>query len=272
MGSKPVRIGSTNHDQLQLDIYGEVLDSVYLYDKYGEQISHDLWTKVSLLVEFVCNNWKKPDSGIWEVRGGNREFLYSRLMCWVAIDRGVRLAQKRGLPAPLDTWIKNRDAMYQSIFKEFWDKKRKAFTQFKGTTALDASTLMMPLVRFISPTDPRWLSTLAAIEEDLVHDSLVYRYNVGEAFSDCLAGTEGTFSICSFWFIECVSRSGNIQKARYLFEKMLGYSNNLGLFSEQLGPRGEFLGNVPQAFTHLALISTAFDLDRRLSASGKRSF
>ncbi|MCB0320909.1 MAG: glycoside hydrolase family 15 protein, partial [Bdellovibrionales bacterium] len=235
-------------------------------------ISYDLWVKLSRLIEFVCKNWQKPDSGIWEVRGGNREFLYSRVMCWVAIDRAVRLSLKRGLPAPLDVWIQNRNAIYKSVFNDFWNEKKKAFVQFKGAKALDASTLTMPLVRFISPKDPRWLSTLQAIEKELVHDSLVYRYNVGEAFSDCLDGQEGTFSICSFWFIESVSRSGNVQKARYLFEKMLGYANNLGLFSEQLGPRGEFLGNVPQAFTHLALISTAFDLDRRLSASGKRYY
>ncbi len=272
MGSKPVRVGSTNHDQLQLDIFGEVMDSVYLYDKFGDPISHDLWEKLVRLIEFVCKNWQKPDSGIWEVRGGNREFLYSRIMCWVAIDRGIRLSLKRGLPAPVDVWITHRNAIYNSVFKDFWSEKRQAFVQFKGATALDASTLMMPLVRLISPKDPRWLSTLQAIEDDLVHDSLVYRYNVGEAFSDCLEGTEGTFSICSFWFIECMSRSGNLQKARYLFEKMLGYANNLGLFSEQLGPRGEFLGNVPQAFTHLALISAAFDLDRRLSKSGKRYY
>ncbi len=272
MGSRPVRIGSTNHDQLQLDIFGEVMDSVYLYDKYGDPISHSLWDKLCHLIKFVCENWMKPDSGIWEVRGGNREFLYSRIMCWVAIDRGIRLSLKRGLPAPVDVWISTRNAIYKSIFSHSWSEERNAFVQFKGATALDASTLMMPLVRLISPKDPRWLSTLKAIEDDLVHDSLVYRYNVGEAFSDCLEGSEGTFSICSFWFIECMSRSGNIQKARYLFEKILGYANNLGLFSEQLGPRGEFLGNVPQAFTHLALISTAFDLDRRLSQSGKRYY
>ncbi|MCB0322675.1 MAG: glycoside hydrolase family 15 protein [Bdellovibrionales bacterium] len=268
--SRPVRIGSTNHDQLQLDIYGELMDSVYLYDKYGDPISHDMWMNMIRLIEFVCANWKKPDAGIWEVRSTNQQFLYSRFMCWVAVDRGIRLAQKRSLPAPLDKWLKVRDRIYHSVHKDFWNAQKQAFVQFKGASAMDASTLMMPLVRFISPTDPRWLSTLAAIEQDLVHDSLVYRYRVGEAFSDMLAGGEGTFSICSFWYIECISRTGNVQKARYLLEKMLGYANNLGLFSEQLGPRGDFLGNVPQAFTHLALISAAFDLDRRLSATGKR--
>lgn len=267
MKSKPVRIGSTNHDQIQLDIFGEVIDSIYLYDKYGTPISRRLWLKLHRLVDYVVNHWMDKDVGIWEVRGGAQEFLYSRLMCWVALDRAIRLAHKRSLPAPLKKWLKVRDEIYENIFEHFFSEKRQSFVQFKGTEALDAATLMMPLVRFISPTDPKWLSTLKAIEEDLTQDSLVRRYNVGEAFSDELAGTEGSFSICSFWFIECVSRTGDLQKARYLFEKMLGYSNDLGLFSEQLGKRGEFLGNVPQAFTHLAMISAAYDLDRRLSAS-----
>jgi GH15 family glucan-1,4-alpha-glucosidase len=250
MKSKPVRIGSTNHDQLQLDIYGEVLDAVYLYDKHGYPVDYDLWMQITRLVEFVCDNWQKPDSGIWEVRGGNREFLFSRVMCWVAVDRAVRLAHKRSLPAPLERWLKVRDEIHHSVYKEFWNKKVGAFTQFKGSEAMDASCLIMPLVRFLSPRDRRWISTLKRVEKELVEDSLVYRYNVGEAFSDMLSGKEGTFSICSFWYIESVSRSGDLEKARYLFEKMLGYGNELGLFSEQLGKKGEFLGNVPQAFTH----------------------
>jgi len=264
-GSKPVRIGSTNHGQLQLDIFGEVMDSVYLFDKYGSPISQKLWKSLGGILDYVCEHWADADSGIWEVRGGHREFLYSRIMCWVALDRAIRLAHKRGLPAPLETWTAGRDAIYDDIFANFWDAGREAFVQFKGTDAMDASTLIMPLVRLISPTDPQWLSTLDAITEDLVQDSLVYRYRVGEAFSDELEGKEGTFSICSFWYIECISRMGDLQRARYLFEKMLGYGNDLGLFSEQLGAKGEFLGNVPQAFTHLAMISAAYDLDRRLS-------
>lgn len=263
--SLPIRIGSTNHDQLQLDIFGEVMDSVYLFDKYGSPISHDLWKSLRKLVEYVCRHWQDADAGIWEVRGGPCEFLFSRVLCWVAVDRAIRLAHKRGLPAPVERWREERDRIYEDVFENFWDSGRGAFVQFKGTTALDASTLIMPLVRMISPTDPKFLSTLQAISEDLVEDSLVYRYNVGEAFSDELEGGEGTFSICSYWYIECISRAGDLQKARYLFEKMLGYSNSVGLFSEQLGSRGEFLGNVPQAFTHLAMISAAYDLDRKLS-------
>lgn len=268
MQSRPVRIGSTNYHQKQLDIYGEIMDSVFMYDEFGAAISHNLWMQLCRLVEYVCENWMKPDSGIWEVRGGDREFTFSRVMCWVALDRAIRLARRRSRPAPLARWEQIRDQIYFSVYNDLWNEDKKAFVQFKGATAMDAATLIMPLVKIISPTDPKWLSTLEAIEKDLVEDSLVYRYRVGEAFSDMLDGSEGTFSICSFWYIECVSRSGDLEKARYLFEKMLGYGNRVGLFSEQLGIHGEFLGNVPQAFTHLALISAAFDLNRRLTEKG----
>jgi GH15 family glucan-1,4-alpha-glucosidase len=264
--SKPIRVGSTNHDQMQLDIFGEVMDSVYLFDKYGSPISEQLWCSLRKLIAYVCEHWQDKDAGIWEVRSGDQEFLFSRVMCWVAMDRAIRLADKRGLPCDYDKWRACRDAIYESVHTDFWDPKQKAFIQFKGSEALDASALIMPLVRFISPTDPKWLSTLKAIGDELAVDSLVYRYKVDEAFSDELEGSEGTFSICSFWYIESISRSGDLRKARLLFEKMLGYANDLGLFSEQVGKQGEFLGNVPQAFTHLAMISTAFDLDRRLSA------
>ncbi len=263
--SRPVRIGSTNHDQQQLDIYGEVMDSIYLYDAAGSPVSHRLWRNIVEIAGHVCRHWDEPDASIWEVRSGGRHFLYSRIMCWVALDRAIRLARKRGLPGPVDAWEKQRDAIYTDVFREFWDPEQQAFVQFKGGKALDASSLIMPLVRMISPTDPQWTAHLAAVERTLVHDSLVDRYKVGEAFSDCLQGNEGSFSICSFWYVECISRGGDLQKARLMFEKMLGYASPLGLFSEQLGKRGECLGNIPQAFSHLALISAAFDLDRRLS-------
>ncbi len=264
--SAPVRIGNGACNQLQLDIYGELLDSVYLYNKYGEPISFDLWRNLTRLINWVCDNWRREDEGIWEVRGGRREFLYSRLMCWVALDRGVRLSLKRSFPAPLDRWLRTRDEIYMEIMRGFWDPKRKAFVQSKGSNTMDASTLLMPLVKFIAPTDPRWLSTLKAIEEDLVEDSLVYRYRGSEAARDGLEGEEGTFSMCSFWYVECLARAGDLDKARFFFEKMLGYANHLGLYSEELGPRGEHMGNFPQAFTHLGLISAAYNLDRRLTA------
>jgi GH15 family glucan-1,4-alpha-glucosidase len=267
-GSSPVRIGNGAYDQLQLDIYGELMDSVYLYNKYGEPISHDLWQNLVRLVDWVTENWQMPDEGVWEVRGGRQEFMYSRLMCWVAVDRGIRLADRRSFPYPFDRWRITRDAIYHDIHTNFWDAERRTFVQHKGTTTVDAASLLMPMVKFISPTDPRWLSTLQAIEEDLVDDSLVYRYRVGHAASDGLMGEEGTFNMCSFWYAEVLARSGDVQKARLVFEKMLGYANHLGLYSEELGPHGEHLGNFPQAFTHLGLISAAYAIDRKLSDSG----
>jgi GH15 family glucan-1,4-alpha-glucosidase len=264
-GSSPVRIGNGAHDQVQLDIYGELLDSVYLYNKYGEPISHDLWSQLSRLIEWVCENWDQPDEGIWEVRGGKQPLFYSRLMCWVAVDRALRLAEKRSFPAPMAHWLGVRDAIYHQMHTEFWNEELQSFVQTKNGKTLDAACLLAPLVRFISPTDPRWLSTLRAIEEGLVDDSLVYRYKT----EDGLIGSEGTFCMCSFWLIECLARSGEVKRARFLLEKTLGYANHLGLFAEELSPSGEHLGNFPQAFTHLALISAAFELNRRLDEKGK---
>jgi GH15 family glucan-1,4-alpha-glucosidase len=271
MGSRPVRIGNDAVKHLQLDIYGELMDAIYLYDKYGAPISYDLWQNVRQLIDWVCSNWRRPDEGIWEVRGGRREFLYSRVLCWVALDRAIRLATRRSLPAPLIRWHEERDAIHNEVFTRCWDPEQRTFVQSPGSKAVDASSLLMPLVRFISPTDPRWLSTLRAIEGALVSDSLVYRYGVSDDFSDGLPAGEGTFSMCSFWYVECLSRMGDLLKARHYLEKMLGYANHVGLYGEELGPRAQHLGNFPQAFTHLALISAAFDLDRRLSAAGHPS-
>jgi GH15 family glucan-1,4-alpha-glucosidase len=267
-GSHPVRVGNGAYDQLQLDVYGELMDSIYLYNKYGEPISYQFWQNIVRLVEWVVEHWHVPDDGIWEVRGGPKEFLYSRLMCWVAVDRALRLAERRSFPCPADKWRATRDDIYQDIMTTFWDPGRGTFVQHRGTTAVDASCLLMPMVKFVSPTDPRWSSTLRAIEHDLVDDSLVYRYRVGVGASDGLMGDEGTFTMCSFWYTEVVARGGDAQKARFLFEKMLGYANHLGLYAEELGPHGEHLGNFPQAFTHLALISAAYSIDRKLSDAG----
>ena len=268
MGSRPVRIGNAAYTHLQLDIYGELMDAAYLYDKYGSPIPHDVWRNIVRLIDWVCIHWREQDEGIWEVRSGRQEFLYSRVMCWVAIDRAIRLAAKRSFPAPLARWHDVRDTIYRDVYERFWDPTRRVFVQAAGSKALDAASLLMPLIRFVSPTDPRWLSTLHAIEQDLVSDSLVYRYRLGDGYTDGLTGQEGTFSMCSFWYVECLSRMGDLHKARFFFEKMLGYANHLGLYGEELGPQAQHLGNFPQAFTHLALISAAFDLDRRLSAAG----
>jgi GH15 family glucan-1,4-alpha-glucosidase len=268
MGSRPVCIGNAAYTHLQLDIYGEFIDSMYLYDKYGSPIGYDAWMNVVRMIEWVSNHWREKDESIWEVRGGRREFLYSRVMCWVAMDRAIRLANRRSFPAPFTRWYETRDSIYRDIYDRFWDPARNGFMQHPGATTFDASALLMPLVRFVSPTDPRWISTLKGIEQELVSDSLVYRYRLGENFSDGIDDLEGTFSMCSFWYVECLSRMGDLHKARFFFEKMLGYANHLGLYGEELGPRAQHLGNFPQAFTHLALISAAYDLDRRLSAAG----
>ncbi len=264
--SSPVRIGNGAVHQLQLDIYGELMDSVYIYNKYSEGISYDFWHNLSRMVDWVCENWARPDEGIWEIRGPQREFLYSRVMCWVAIDRAIRLAGKRSFPAPLVKWHHHRDAIYRDIYENFWDEDLKSFVQSKGSKSVDASCLLMPLVRFTGPTDPRWTSTLRAIEKSLVEDALVFRYNIADAAPDGLAGGEGAFTMCSFWLVECISRGGDIDRARFLFEKALGYANHLGLYSEELGAKGEHLGNFPQAFTHLSLISSAFNLNEKLTA------
>ena len=270
-GSQPVRIGNGAAGQLQLDIYGELMDSVYLYNKYAEPISYRLWRNMVHLVNWVCRHWQEPDEGMWEVRGGRKEFVNSRLMCWVAVDRAMRLARDRSFPAPLAEWLRVRNAIYEDIVGNFWDREREVFVQYKGSREVGASVLLMPLLKFVSPRDPMWLSTLRAVENELVDDSLVYRYKIGDSPVDGLTGHEGTFSMCSFWFVECLSRSGDIEKARFFFEKMLGYANHLGLYGEELGPSGEHLGNFPQAFTHLALISAAYDLNRRLSETGQKA-
>jgi GH15 family glucan-1,4-alpha-glucosidase len=267
-GSQPVRIGNGAAAQLQLDIYGALLDSVYLYDKYGQPVSHDFWMRLTALVDWVCENWRLPDHGIWEARAGVRPNLSSRVLCWVAVDRAVRLAQRRSFPAPLVRWLEVRDAIYRSVHEEFWSPARKAFVQSPGIDRMDASVLLMPMLRFVSPTDPRWLSTLKAVKEELVEDSLVKRYRVDGPHVDGFDEGEGTFTICSFWYAECLSRAGDLQQARFVFEKVLGYANHVGLFAEELGASGEHLGNFPQAFTHLSLISAAYDIDRRLDAAG----
>jgi GH15 family glucan-1,4-alpha-glucosidase len=273
-GSKPVRIGNGAHGQLQLDIFGELMDAVYLYNKYASPISYDDWTRLRDMIDWVCDNWQRPDEGIWEVRGGRRDFVYSRVLCWVALDRGLRLADKRSFPANRSRWLATRDAILEEVMAKGWNPTRQSFVQSYGSDALDASLLLMPLVFFTAPNDPRMLQTLEAIRKPhrlggLALDGLVYRYDPKEA-PDGLPGEEGTFNMCTFWLIEALTRAGRtdprlLDEARLRFEQMLGYANHLGLYAEQTGPSGEALGNFPQAFTHLGLISAAFNLDRALS-------
>ena len=261
--SAPVRIGNAASQQLQLDIYGELIDSVYIYNRDGSPIDHDAWIDLSRVIEWICDNWDQADEGIWEDRGGRKHYTYSRLMSWVGLERAVRIALGRGLPADLPRWQSSRDQIYHQIMARGWHEERQAFVQHYDAEFLDAAVLLMPLVKFVAPTDRRWLSTLDAMSSELVSDSLVYRYNV-EASPDGLEGTEGTFSICTFWYVEALARAGRLDQARLTFEKMLSYANHLGLYSEQIGLTGEALGNFPQAFTHLALISAAHCLDRQL--------
>jgi GH15 family glucan-1,4-alpha-glucosidase len=273
-GSRPVRIGNAAYEQLQLDIYGELMDSVYLYNKYGMPISFDQWTHLRRLTNWLCDNWRRDDEGIWESRGGRRQFVYSKLMSWVALDRSLRLADKRSFPADRARWYSERDAIYADIMVRGWSEQRRSFEQAYGSGTLDASNLLMPLVFFVSPVDPKMLDTLAAVmrpprEGGLLSDSLVYRYDVARG-SDGLPGGEGTFNMCTFWLVEALTRAGRadrikLEEARLLFERMLGYANHLGLYAEQTGSTGEALGNYPQALTHLALISAAYNLDRTLN-------
>ncbi len=270
-GSRPVRLGNGAYDQLQLDIYGELMDAVYLYNKHGDPISYDLWTRLRTLINWVCDNWQREDEGIWEIRGGRRHFVYSKLMCWVAVDRGLRLASKRSFPADRERWLGVRDEIYEEIMDRGWSPERNAFVQSYDDDTLDASNLIMPLVFFLAPNDPRMLGTLDATNRPprdggLVANSLVYRYDV-EKSADGLAGEEGTFSLCTFWLVEALTRAGRVDEARLMFEQMLGYANHLGLYAEEIGHSGEALGNFPQAFTHLTLISAAFNLDRALGKS-----
>ena len=262
-GSSPVRIGNGAADQLQLDIYGEAIDSLYFAGQHGIEAGHLGWRRMSTVVDWLADNWNQPEEGIWETRGGRQDFTYGRLMSWVAFDRCIRLASQHGRPAPLERWRTERDAIYDQIMDAGWSEARQAFVQHSKTDVLDSALLRMTSVGFISPTDPMWTSTLEAMERELVTDSLVYRYDPG-ASPDGLRGAEGTFSLCTFSYVDSLARAGQLEKARNTFEKMLTYANHLGLYSEEIALTGEQIGNFPQAFTHLSLIDAALTLNRRL--------
>ncbi|UOX90502.1 glycoside hydrolase family 15 protein [Amycolatopsis sp. FBCC-B4732] len=262
-GSAPVRIGNAAARQLQLDIYGELIDSIYLFDKYSAGISHQAWHNLVRVLDWLFEHWDQPDEGIWEARSGRQDHTFSRLMCWVGIERMIRVARRRGLPADLGRWTSVRDEIYEQIQTRGWSAEENSFSQRYDGFAPDASLLLMPLVKFCSPTDPRFVSTMAALERSLVVDSLVFRYDPDEA-PDGVDGAEGTFSICSFWYVEALARTGRVEDARLALEKMFTYANHVGLYAEQIGLTGDQLGNFPQAFTHLSLISSAINLDRAL--------
>ncbi|MFG2981809.1 glycoside hydrolase family 15 protein [Streptomyces sp. NPDC048258] len=261
--SAPVRVGNGAADQLQMDIYGEAVYALAQTGQVSGVVGYDDWQRSAALLDWLCDHWDRPDEGIWETRGGQKDFTYSRLMCWVAFDRGIRQASANARPADLTRWTAARDAILEQIMTSGWSEERGAFVQHYGSAVLDASLLMMPLVGFIAPKDPRWLSTLDAMDRELVSDSLVYRYDPA-ASPDGLQGSEGTFSLCTFLYVYALARAGRVHQARYAFDKMLTYANHVGLFAEEVGLTGEQLGNFPQAFTHLALIAAALALDTEL--------
>ena len=261
-GSRPVRVGNAAAKQLQLDIYGELIDSIYLYNKYAEPISWGLWTNVRAMLDWLCDNWEKPDHSIWEVRSGPQQYTYSKMQCWVALDRGIRIARQRNLPFHFERVLTETHRIYETVMDKGWSEKLQSFTQTFDNDAADATSLLFPLMLFAAPKDPRMKTTLARVRKELVSDSLVYRYKAGDG--DGLKGNEGTFSVCTFWMVEALARQGEVEEARLVFEKMLTYANHLGLYAEEIGPSGEAMGNFPQAFTHLGLISAAFTLDRAL--------
>jgi len=258
--SKPVRIGNKAHQQTQMDIYGELMETIFIFVKHGGDITYEYWKIIEEYVEFVINNWTKPDHSIWEVRGEKREFLFSRMMCWVAMDRAIKIGDIFSYPYDIPKWHNVRNEIYEDVYNNFWSEKKQSFVQYKGSENLDASALLMPILNMISPHSDKWKKTMDAIDKELRSDVLVYRYREQQDEIDGLKGKEGTFTMCSFWFVECLTLSGQIERAKENFEKMLGYANHLGLYSEQLGMKGEHLGNFPQAFTHLALISAAIEL------------
>ncbi|MFF2053404.1 glycoside hydrolase family 15 protein [Leifsonia sp. NPDC058194] len=268
-GSAPVRVGNGAAGQLQLDIYGEALDAIYHADLAGIEIGQQGWLAICRMLDWLVDNWDQPEEGIWETRGGRKDFTYGRLMCWVAFDRAIRLAARLGRPAAVERWTAERDAIYEQIMERGWNSERRAFVQQYGEPILDASLLKMVQVGFIAPHDPLWQDTMAAIRSDLVSDSLVYRYDPA-ASPDGLRGSEGTFSLCTFLYVDALARAGRLDEARLTFEQMLTYANHLGLFAEEIAPTGEQLGNFPQAFTHLALIDAAMALDERLDDAARR--
>ncbi|MFF1281804.1 glycoside hydrolase family 15 protein [Streptomyces sp. NPDC058299] len=262
-GSAPVRAGNAAMDQLQLDIYGEALYALSEGREVGSQTGYHGWKGLASTLDWLATTWDRPDEGIWETRGGRKDFTYSRVMCWVAFDRGLRLAREFSRPADISGWTAARDAILEQVMERGWNDKEQALVQHYDGHVLDASLLLIPRVGFLAPQSPGWLSTLDAMDRTLVSDSLVYRYDP-TASPDGLRGSEGTFSLCTFLYVDALARAGRVRQARYAFEKMQTYANHVGLFAEEIGPSGEQLGNFPQAFTHLSLIMAATTLDDAL--------
>lgn len=262
--SQPVRIGNGAARQHQLDIYGELMEAVFLADRF-QPISSDLWHHLCRLLGWLEQHWQDADEGIWEVRGGPQPFVHSRLMSWVAFDRALRLARRRRLPAPVERWSNTRARISEEIMTYGWSEDKHSFVQYYGSNAVDASALLMLPTRFVSPLNPRIRQTIDRVQRELTCDALVRRYNPQAAADDGLHSSEGTFTPCSFWLAEALARCGRVEEARLLLEKMLTYANHVGLYAEEIGPGGEALGNFPQAFTHLSLITACARINQALN-------
>ncbi|QBD78689.1 glycoside hydrolase family 15 protein [Ktedonosporobacter rubrisoli] len=267
--SKPVRIGNGAYKQLQLGMYGEMMDAIYIYNHY-DAISYDLWKQVLRLLDWLSEHWQEPDESMWEVRGGPKPFVNSRMMSWVAFDRGLRIARHRGWPAPEDKWSKLRAQIYEQVMDKGWSEKCQSFVQYYGSDAVDASALLMMITHFTGSKEPRTLATMKRIRQELASGALVRRYIPQEAANDGLGSVEGTFGACSFWLVENLALAGRLDDARLVLEKLLSYSNHVGLYAEEISPTGDALGNFPQAFTHLALITACVTMDDALKVHKDR--
>ena len=259
-GSGPVRVGNGAYDQVQLDVYGEVLETAWLWSRH-HTISEGTWATLERLVNWIADHWEMPDSGIWEVRAGVQHYVLSKVMCWVTLDRGVRLAEEFELPADLERWRRERDRVHADVMEKGWSERKQSFVQYYGTEALDASNLILPMVHFLPRTHPRVVGTVMATLRELTSEDqeLVYRYRN----DDGLPGEEGVFSICTFWLAQTLAMCGERERGERIFQRMLKHANHVGLYSEELHPgTGEFLGNFPQAFTHIALINCAYVFER----------
>ncbi|MFQ5998489.1 MAG: glycoside hydrolase family 15 protein [Candidatus Bathyarchaeia archaeon] len=260
--SKHVRIGNAAYEQFQLDVYGILVDAAYFSHRYVSARLRDIYEEIRNIVDFVARLWESPDRGVWELRGEPKHFVHSKMWTWVALDRGVRLANELGYFDDAQRWRPVRENIKNDIMKKGWSTKKKAFTMYYGSDDLDASNLLMPLVKFLPAKHPKMKATIERITEELSEDGLVRRYKS----HDNLEGEEGAFTICSFWLVDCLTKLGRLEEAQNLFEKLLTYANGLGLYSEEIDIKtGESLGNFPQSYTHMALINSAINLNTALS-------
>jgi len=270
--SRPVRTGNAAAGQLQLDVYGEVLDCAFIYALRGGQISSELWAELRHIADLAADNWQERDASIWEVRGENQEFTYSKVMCWVALDRALKIAKRLDLPADTERWEEARRTIHRAVTSQGWSDRLGSFTQAFGSDSLDAAALRLPQLGFLEPHDERLKSTIKAIDRTLSIGPLVRRYKIRQT-KDGLPGSEGTFVMCAFWLADALAHVGELEEAERRFERLLSFSSPLGLFSEELDPRtGILLGNYPQAFSHLALVAAAVNIEReRNHALGQRA-